>query len=237
MPASTQVERPPTLVVHHMNNSRSQRILWLLEELEVPYTIEYHQRGQYGLAPPVLLDIHPLGKCPVVTDGDITIAESGAIVEYILSKYGDERNQPVASAENKLNDAYWSHYAEGTLMPILVQKFIYEHIPLFAPWYLGFFLRPIFGAVSKLVTSSDMRKNLDHISAYLNQASHSMWFAGGERPTRADFMMIFPMELIKSGWADGVGEINPKIREWVDKVHERPAYQRVMQKCGTYDFY
>lgn len=103
--------RNMTLTVHHLNNSRSQRILWLLEELEVPYEIERYQRQPNHRAPESLRKIHPLGKSPVITDGDITLAESGAIVEYIIDKYGNGRAQP--SQENKVANTMWSHYAEG----------------------------------------------------------------------------------------------------------------------------
>lgn len=129
------------LTVHHLNNSRSQRILWLLEELGVEYDIKRYERNKLtSLAPPELLAVHPLGKSPVITDGDVTVAESGAIVQYLVGKYGNGRLLPPADAPARLQYTYWLHYAEGTFMPFMVMTLIFNRLET-AP--MPFFIRPI----------------------------------------------------------------------------------------------
>lgn len=215
----------PVVTVHHLNRSRSQRILWLLEELEAPYEIKHYERTPMQLAPKELLNVHPLGKSPVITDGDVTLAESGAIVEYIISKYGKGKAQPTKAGE--LDNLYFVHYSEGTLMPLVVNKYIFKLIPDHSPFFLRPLLRPVFAAIDQRRLAPEMKKNLEYVEAHLAKAGK--WFAGGEEPTAADYMMEFPLDRLLLHLPDLLG---PKTKEWVARVHERPAYKRALDKGG-----
>ncbi|TFY57621.1 hypothetical protein EVG20_g8469 [Dentipellis fragilis] len=221
----------PAIIVHHLNDSRSQRILWLLEELEVPYEIKFYQRGSDLLAPKELLEVSPLGKAPVITDtdGNVNLAESGAIITYIIKKYGHGKALPSQSGE--LDDLYFTHYCEGSLMPLVVNKFIFSIIPERAPWFLRFFLRGIFGNLTSMLVDPQLKKHLDVIEAHLGKSGD--WFAGGDEPTSADFMMSFALEALSARAPANVG---PKTLEWVKRVHERPAYKRGLEKGGKYAY-
>ena len=159
------------IIVHHLNNSRSQRVLWLLEELGIEYEIKRYQRDQKTmLAPPELRQVHPLGKSPVVTDGDLTLAESGAIIEYIVERYGNGRLVPAAGTPEKLRYNYWLHYAEGSIQPMLLMKLIFDRIEK-AP--MPFFARPIAKAISRNTKSSfidpNIKRHLDYMEAELGK--------------------------------------------------------------------
>ncbi|KAN0125896.1 Thioredoxin-like fold [Russula decolorans] len=212
------------LVVHHLNNSRSERVLWLLEELEVPYEIKYYQRDSNQLAPKELLNIHPLGKAPVITDGDVTLAESGAIIQYIINKYGNGRVAP--PKEGELTDLYFTHFSEGSFMPLLVNRFIFSMIPAQAPFFLRPLLRPIFSIVDTKVVAGPLNASLKYIEETLEKSTTG-WFAGGPNPTMADYMMAFGLDTVTERTPDLVG---PKIKAWVERVHERPAYKRATVK-------
>ncbi|KAJ3485423.1 hypothetical protein NLJ89_g11899 [Agrocybe chaxingu] len=218
------------LTVHYLVNSRAQRILWLLEELEVPYEIKKYERTPQQRAPPELLEISPLGKSPVITDGDVTLAESGAIVEYVIKKYGNGKGIP--SESGSLDNLYFSHYAEGSLMPMLVQKVIFDMIPKNVP----FFIRPIISAVlaqvTKVLIQPEIKKHLAMIESHLEK-SKSIWFAGGEEPTSADYQMAFPLEALVKSAPELVG---PKATEYVKVVHAREAYKRGLEKGGKYAY-
>ncbi|KAF7973908.1 hypothetical protein HWV62_13950 [Athelia sp. TMB] len=151
------------IIVHHLNDSRSQRILWLLEELELPYEIKQHTRQSDQRAPPELLAVNPLGKSPVIQDGDVTLAESGAIVEYIIEKYGRPQDKPTEAG--KLDNLYYVHYSEGTLMPVLVNKLVFQIIPTQAPFFIRPLLWIVFGQVDKQLTAPELKKNHDLASA------------------------------------------------------------------------
>ncbi|UZJ52747.1 hypothetical protein CBS101457_002067 [Exobasidium rhododendri] len=223
------------LVVHHLNDSRSQRILWLLEELGVPYEIEKYQRGPDRRAPASLKKVNPLGKSPVITDGEVTLIESGAIVEYIIRKYGDGRGQSVG--DEWINESLWSHFAEGSLMPTLVNKLIFSIVPTQAP----FLIRPLAYAICNGVTTKlvnpDLEAKIKYVSSELDKKSGEFkWFAGGDKdgnPTAADYQMLFPLEAALSGRVDS---LPANIKAWVEKVHERPAYQRALEKGGKYSY-
>ncbi|KAF9652406.1 thioredoxin-like protein [Thelephora ganbajun] len=216
------------LTVHHLNHSRSQRILWLLEELGVPYEIVKWQRNPDDFAPKELGDVHPLGLAPIIVDGDITIAESGAIVQYLLRKYGKQRETLSESA--RINDIYFTHYAEGSLMPILISKVICRMVPERAPLLLKPFLWSVFDAVSRRMVAPRLETHREYIEMRLSE-SDGEFFAGGSEPTAADFMMIFPLEL----WAKKFPEcFGPKCREYVERIHERPAFKRSIEKGGEY---
>ena len=219
------------ITLHHLNNSRSQRILWLLEELGVPYEIRHYQRDRKTqLAPPELKKVHPLGKSPVITDDGVTVAESGAIIEYLVRKYGTQF-RPAEDSPAFLDYTYWMHFAEGSLMPPLVMKLVFDKVRE-AP--VPFFIKPVTKGIADKVMSSfvgpNIRGNLDFIEAHL--AKHP-WFAG-DALSGADFQLSFPLEATMAGRA--AGGHYPAIKAWVKKVQERPAYQRGLKAGGPYDY-
>jgi len=217
------------LVVHHLNDSRSQRVLWLLEELEIPYEIKTYKRAHDMQAPPELKAVHPTATAPVVTDGDITLAESGSIVEYILRKYNTHNIQ--LSETGQVHNSYFAHYAEGSLMPILINKYIFTTIPEQAPFILRPFLTVIFTAMVNKMITPRIKVHADFIESHLEKTGD--WFAGGDGPTAADYMMIFPLE----AWAKQDSTLlGPYTREYVKRIHVRPAYQRSIEKGGPYAY-
>jgi glutathione S-transferase len=220
------------LVVHHLNNSRSQRVLWLLEELGVPYEIRHHQRDvKTMLAPKELLAVHPLGKSPVIVDGATTVAETGAIVEYILDVYGQGRMRPAAGTPEFLRYRYWLHFAEGSAMPPLLFKLVFDEVQK-AP--MPFFIKPIAKAISQQVMGvmvwPNLKRQFDFIEAELGR---STWLAG-DALTGADIMMSFPLEAARQ--RGGLDAAHPRMLDFLQRVHARPAYQRALDKGGPYDF-
>ena len=218
------------ITVHHLNNSRSQRILWLLEELGLEYQIKRYERDpKTMLAPPELRQVHPLGKSPVITDGTITVAESGAIVEYLVDKYGDGQLKPAAGTPERLRYTYWLHYAEGSLMPPLLLKLIFDKIES-AP--MPFFIKPIARAISGKTKSAfinpQLTTHLDYLEAELGKAA---WFAGPEF-TAADIQMSFPLEAATV--RGGLNSSRPKLMAFLDRVHARPAYKKAIERGGKY---
>ena len=215
------------LTVHHLNNSRSQRVLWLLEELEVPYEIvKYERDPKTNLAPPELQKIHPLGKSPVVTDDGNTLAESAVILEYIVEKYGKGRLVPAASTPEYRRYRYYMHYAEGSLMPFLLLRLIVSKIRK-AP----FLVRPIAGKIADQLDSAFVGPNLKrHVAFIAGELARSPYFAGNEF-SAADIQMSFPLEAIAARFPDPP----EKITSWVKQVHERPAYKRALERGGPYD--
>ncbi|KAI0032597.1 thioredoxin-like protein [Vararia minispora EC-137] len=217
---------PPKLVVHHLNASRSLRILWLLEELDVPYEIKNYQRGADLLAPNELRQVHPLGKSPVITYGDITVAESGAVVEYIIRTFGNGKARPSASGE--VDDLYFSHYAEGSLMPLVVNKFVFGIVPGRAPFLLRPLVRNVMNMLVSQMVDPRLKEHIRLIEGHLEKSGD--WFAGGDDPTSADFMMVFGVEALVHFFPNLVG---PKTKAWVERVHDRPAYKRVSHLDGN----
>ncbi|KAH8116141.1 thioredoxin-like protein [Phellopilus nigrolimitatus] len=215
------------IIVHHLNNSRSQRILWLLEELEVPYEIKQYKRTPDYTAPDDLKIIHPIGKAPIITDGDTVIAESGAIVEYIIAKYAKEEQKP--TKEEWLDNIYFSHYSEGSLMPLLVNKLMFTLIPQRTPFFIRPIAKLIFGKVLKTLIDPRLAEHKAFIEAHLGR-SKTGWFANSEHPTSADYMMFFPLEALNAR----LPEHGPKIGKFVKRVHERPAYKRAAEKGGEF---
>ncbi|KAF9069459.1 thioredoxin-like protein [Rhodocollybia butyracea] len=217
------------LTVHHLNDSRSQRILWLLEELEVPYEIKKYQRLPTLLAPPELLAVSSLGKAPVITDGEVNLAESGAIIEYIMRKYGKGKlAQPEEGTQAALDDLYYLHYAEGTLMPIFVLGFICNIVPERAPWFMRWFLNMIFGQLRAQIVEPEVKKNINMIESHLSKRD---WLAGGSEPTSADFLMSYPMEI-----ADLYKLGGPVTHAYVKRMQARPAYKRALERGGEYSY-
>jgi glutathione S-transferase len=220
------------LTVHHLNNSRSQRVLWLLEELGLPYEIvKYERDPQTMLAPPSLLKVHPLGKSPVVTDGDMTLAESGAIVEYLVERYGNGRLVPLPGTQERQLYRYWLHFAEGSAMPPLLLKLIFDRIPT-TP--MPFFAKPIARGLSSKVLERmvlpNLKRQLDFMESELAQRS---WFAG-EEFTAADIQMSFPVEA--AAQRAGLDASRPHLMAFLKRIHERPAYRRALERGGPYSF-
>jgi glutathione S-transferase len=218
------------ITLHHLNNSRSQRILWLLEELGVAYDIKRYQRdAKTMLAPPELRAVHPLGKSPVITDGAVTVAETGAIVEYILRQYGEGRMIPPAGGDAQLRYTYWLHFAEGSAMPPLVMTLLFNEIPKRTPALVRPVARLIGSNVQKSYLGPMIDSQLDLMEAELGK---SEWFAG-EAITGADVMMSFPVEAAAS--RNGLGA-RPKLVDWLAKVHALPAYKAALEKGGAYAY-
>ncbi len=218
------------IVVHHLNNSRSQRVLWLLEELRLPYEIKRYERDrQTMLAPPALRAVHPLGKSPVISDGGFTLAESGAIVEYLIEQHGAGRLVPAAGTPERQRYRYWMHYAEGSAMPPLLLKLVFDQIERAKmPWIV----RPVAKAISAKTKSAfilpNIRQHLDYMEAELGK---SQWFAGDEF-TGADVQMSFPLEAAAA--RGGLNESRPNLMDFLRRIHERPAYQRALEKGGPF---
>jgi len=220
------------IVVHHLNNSRSQRVLWLLEELGLPYEIRKYQRNpKTMLAPPELLQVHPLGKSPVITDDGNTLAESGAIIEYLLERHGRGRLAPAKGTPEALRFTYWLHFAEGSAMPPLLLKLIFDRIPK-TP--MPFFVKPIARGISAkvlaMMVEPNLKRQLDFMEAELGR---SEWFAGAEF-SAADIQMSFPVEA--SAQRAGLDASRPKLMAWLKRIHARPAYRRALERGGPYDF-
>jgi glutathione S-transferase len=219
------------IVVHHLNNSRSQRVLWLLEELGVPYEVKRYERdAETMLAPASLRAVHPLGKSPVITDGDRTVAESGAIVEYLVDRYGKGSFAPPPGTPERLRYTYWIHYAEGSAMPPLLLKLVFDRVEG-AP--MPFFVKPIARAIAGKAKSSfiepQIKLHLDYIESELGK---STWFAGNEF-SAADVQMSFPLEAAAA--RAGLDGHRPKTTAFLERIHARPAYKRALDKGGAYE--
>ena len=219
------------ITVHHLNNSRSQRVLWLLEELGVPYEVKRYERdAETMLAPPTLRAIHPLGKSPVITDDGRTLAESGAIVEYLVDRYGNGRLIPAAGSPERLRYTYWLHYAEGSAMPPLLIKLVFDRMEI-AP--MPFFIRPVARAISGRAKTAFIGPQIAlHLDYMEGELGKSTWFAGNEF-TAADIQMSFPLEAAAA--RAGLDASRPKLMAFLERIHARPAYQRALEKGGTYE--
>jgi glutathione S-transferase len=224
------------IVVHHLNNSRSQRILWLLQELNLEYEVKPYQRDSVtNLAPITLTLINPLGKSPIITDGNITVAESGAIIEYLIGAYNKNGAEghltvPQRGTEVHRQYIYWLHFAEGTLMPPLVAKLVLDRVRTNAkPFFIKIIANKIVDKLMAAYYGPIIAQNMDYIESHL---AHNAWFAG-EELTGADIQMSFPLE---AAVARGNTKTFPNITKFVEKVHARPAYQAALEKGGKYDY-
>lgn len=219
------------LTVHHLENSRSQRVLWLLEELEVPYEIvRYARDPKTMLAPPELRTIHPLGKSPIVTDGSETLAETGAIVEAILERHGAGRLTPPPGSAEYRQMRYWLHYAEGSAMPPLLLKLVFGRLPENAPALL----RPLVRGVAKGAESGFIDPQLKtHFDFWEDCLTGQDWFAG---PTfsAADIMMSFPLEAAADRAGLRLGR--PRLAAFLKRIHQRPAYRLALERGGPYAY-
>lgn len=218
------------ITVHHLNNSRSQRILWLLEELGVPYEVKRYERDpKTMLAPPELKAVHPLGKSPVITDDELTVAESGAIIEYLADRYGEGRLLPATGTAERRRCTYWLHYAEGSAMPPLLLKLVFNRVKsASAP----FFVKPVAKSIARKVESSfidpQLKLHLDYLERELGKHE---WF-GGHRFSVADIQMSFPLEAFAA--RGGLDASYPRLSAFLQRIHAREAYQRALDKGGGY---
>jgi glutathione S-transferase len=206
-----------TVIVHHLENSRSQRVLWLLEELGLPYEVRRYQRDRRTmLAPPELRRVHPLGKSPLIEDGNVTVAETGAIVEYLVDKAGGPLGAPAEREQLRLY-RHFLHYAEGSLMPPLLVKLVLGRIPLF-------------GKASQRKFQPMIDIHLDYVEGELAKRA---WFAGSDF-TAADIMMSFPLEAAAARANARHGR--PNVSAWLDRIHARRAYQAALSAGGPYAY-
>ena len=219
------------IVVHHLNNSRSQRILWLLEELGLEYEIKKYQRDpKTMLAPDALRAVHPLGKSPVITDGGNTVAESGAIIEYLVERYGKGQLAPAVGTPERLRWSYWMHFAEGSAMTPLLMRLVFERIET-SP--MPFFVRPIARGIAQKDKSSYIEPNIVRHLAYMEaELGKGTWFAGAEF-SAADVQISFPLEAAAA--RGGLGASYPKLTAFLQRIHARPAYQRALERGGPYE--
>ncbi len=216
------------ITLHHLNNSRSQRVLWLLEELGLEYDIKRYQRDpQTMLAPASLREVHPLGKSPVITDGPLVLAESGAIIEYLAETHG--KLVPAAGTPQWRRYRYWMHYEEGSMMPPLLLKLVFNRIERAkAP----FFVRPVARAIARKAKQSfvepQIALHLDYLEAELGK---STWFAG-EELSAADIQMSFPVEAAAA--RGGLDARRPRLMAFLERIHARPAYRKALERGGEF---
>ncbi|MEM8816203.1 MAG: glutathione S-transferase [Pseudomonadota bacterium] len=219
------------LTVHHLENSRSQRVLWLLEELGASYEIVRYERDpKTSLAPDALRDVHPLGKAPVVTDGEITVAESGAIVEYLTARYGDGSLVPPEASPERLRYTFWLHYAEGSFMPFMILSLVLTRIE---GARVPFFLKPVTRGIADKVRKAYVAENVSRHLAFMQQTlSESTWFAG-ERFTAADVQMSFALEAAEV--RTNLSTEYPALAGFLERIRARPAYRAALEKGGPYE--
>lgn len=218
------------IVLHHLNNSRSQRIIWLLEELGLPYEVKRYERdAKTMLAPPELSKIHPLGKSPVITDGDKVLAESGAIIEYLIDAYGKGRLRPEVGTQARIDYNYFLHYAEGSAMPPLLMSLVFTKMPQ-SP--MPFFMKPIVKGIADKVKKSFVNPQIkSHFEFLEDHLAKNLWFAG-EAFSAADVQMSF---VIEAGLARSGGKSRPKLSAFLDRIHARPSYQKALVAGGPFD--
>ena len=206
-----------TVIVHHLQNSRSQRVLWLLEELGIPYEVRRYERDRKTmLAPPELKRVHPLGKSPVIEDEGLVIAETGAIVEHLVAKSGG-RLGPPAEVEAANRYRFYLHYAEGSVMPWLLVMLVIRKLGLF-------------GCPAKPTAQRMLDQHFDFLE---DELATRAWFAGNEL-TAADIMMSFPLETARD--RAGLDASRPRLIDWLERIHARPAYQSALEKGGPYAY-
>lgn len=218
------------ITLHHLENSRSQRILWLLEELGVDYEINPYERDQKtSLAPLDLLKIHPLGKSPVISDGDLVVAESGAIIEYLVNKYDDGKLRPADGTPEHMDYTYWMHYAEGTFMPLMIVSLIMSRIAT-AP--MPFFVKPVANGIVEKVRqgylSPNIKRNLEYMNTVLGKTT---WFCGDEL-SAADIQMSFPLEA--ADVRTSLSKDYPNLKAFLERMQAQPAYRAALKKGGPY---
>ena len=222
-------------IVHHLENSRSLRVLWMLEELGLDYELRRYPRDPKTLlAPPELRRVHPLGKSPVLQDGELVLAESGAILDYLADRYDTQRQlspspMPADGAE-RIAYRYWLHYAEGSAMPPLLLKLVFDKLRS-SP--MPFFIKPIARGIADKVGQAFITPQLKlHFDYLESQLSEHEWFAG-DAFSAADIQLSFPLE---AAAARGVLANHPRLHDFLQRIHARPAYRRALEKGGAYDY-
>jgi glutathione S-transferase len=219
------------ITVHHLDNSRSQRVLWLLEELGVEYRIKRYQRDKKTmLAPKSLRKVHPLGKSPVITEDGLVIAESGAIVEYLVDRHGGSKLVPPARSPQRLRYTYWLHFAEGSAMTPLLLSLLFKKLP---SQPMPILVRPVVRAISSRVLESFVDPQIEaHRHFMEDELAKTPWFAG-DRFSAADIQMSFVVEAQAASGA--LGAKSPNLTAWLERIHARPAYLRALERGGPYD--
>jgi glutathione S-transferase len=219
------------ITLHHLNSSRSQRVLWLLEELGVEYELRRYQRDPATLkAPPSLQAVHFLGKAPTISDGNQTLAESGAIVEYLVRRYGAGRLVPPYDTPEHVRYTHWIHYAEGSAMLPLVLRLMFRQMPHQPMPALA---RPVVRAMAKNVIDTFVQPQIERHLDYMDrELASSAWFAG-DAFTAADIQMSFPVEV--AAMRGGIEKSHPRLSSYLQRIHARPAYERALAKGGPYD--
>ena len=218
------------IIVHHLENSRSQRVLWLLEELGLPYEVRRYERdAKTMLAPPELKAIHPLGKSPVIEDNGAIIAETGAIFDYILQTYAEGRLSAPPGTPEARKLTYWLHYAEGSAMPPLLLKLVFMRVPEGAPGLLRPLIRQIAGKVQQQLINPQLAS---HLAYWESELAPTGWFVG-DGLTAADIMMSFPLEAAANR---GGAAKSAVVMDFLNRVHARPAYQRALEAGGPYAY-
>lgn len=216
------------ILVHYLERSRAHRVLWLLEELGLDYEVKTYRRTKEYRAPEALKSVHPLGKSPVIEDDGRIIAESGAITEYLVERYGGEALRPGAGTDERLRYTYWLHYSEGSAMPLLVMKLIFSRLPSQMP----FFLRPVAKMIADGVNGRLIDPQLaDHVSFWANELARDGFFAGPEF-SAADIAMSFPVEAGLTRISAGAQEL-AQLRRWMESIRARPAYVRAIERGGN----
>ena len=220
------------ITVHHLNNSRSQRVLWLLEELGVEYEVKRYQRNpETMLAPPELRKVHPLGKSPVVEVDGQMLAESGAIIETLADRYADGKLARAHGSPARYDYIYWLHYAEGSAMPPLLLKLFVDRI---AAAKMPFFVKPIVRKIRQSAIDAfigpQLKLHLDYMESALNRRT---WFVDDEL-SAADIQISFPLETAVS--RAGLDASRPKLMDYLRRIHARPAYQRALERGGPYAY-
>ncbi|KAH8835952.1 thioredoxin-like protein [Flagelloscypha sp. PMI_526] len=229
----------PAITLHYLENSRAQRILFLLEELGVSYQIKSYKRTDAGLAPPELLKVHPLGKSPVIVDEATGkgVAESGAIVEYLIAKFGEGKTAPIKPTDDAwVDDRYFTHFGEATLQTRLLLRLIFSRTPEKVPFVVRPIVRAVMGKLDAMLAEPEIKRCADLIESHLEKQPKSedgsRWFAGGQLPTGADFMMSFTLETLTTR-SNSAG---PVTKEYVKQIQSRASYKRGLQKGGAYDY-
>ncbi len=214
------------ITLHHLERSRSHRVLWLLEELGVKYDVKRYPRDpETRLAPPELRKVHPLGKSPIVTDGERTLVESGPILDYLVDRYGEGRFRPKAGSEERLRYDYWLHYAEGSAMSPLLMALVFTQVKKKSPWIV----RPIAGAIADKVFAGFIDPQLTtHFGWVERELGRSAWFAG-EDFTAADIQMSYPVEAHQTR---GKPASRPNTAAWLERARARPAYKKAVEVGG-----
>ena len=218
------------ITVHHLNDSRSQRILWLLEELEVPYELVKYQRDPVTMrAPTTPRAVHPLGKLPIIVDDGQTLAESGAIVEHLLENHRGGRLMPSAGSAAWARHRYWMHYAEGSAMTPLLVRLIFDRIET-GP--VPFFVRPVVRGLARAVKQRFAQPEIDlHLDFLEAELGDAPWFAGSELGG-ADIMLSFPLQV--AGTLGAIGDSRPRLTGFLARVKARPAWRRGVARGGPY---